>query len=124
MSRGLQNQTSEVCGLAVISCLQLRLKAFAQSKFQHANCNLDFSICHGFKFDMFGFLQVPNSEAQSSTVVVTGTAASVAEAKVGLEERMEEIKAKMADDEVRIYSNYFTLNSSGTDIMMKHLARF
>ena len=73
---------------------------------------------------MFGFLQVPNSEAQSSTVVVTGTAASVAEAKVGLEERMEEIKAKMADDEVRIYSNYFTLNSSGTDIMMKHLARF
>ena len=50
---------------------------------------------------MFGILQVPNSEAQSSTVVVTGTAASVAEAKVGLEERMEEIKAKMADDEVR-----------------------
>ena len=73
---------------------------------------------------MFGFLQVPNSEAQSSTVVVTGTAASVAEAKVGLEERMEEIKAKMADDEVRKYANYFTLNSSATDIMMKHLARF
>ena len=64
---------------------------------------------------MFCVLKVPNSEAQSSTVVVTGTAASVAEAKVGLEERMEEIKAKMADDEVRKCANYFTLNPCGTD---------
>ena len=71
---------------------------------------------------MFGVLQVPNSEAQSSTVVVTGTAASVAEAKVGLEERMEEIKAKMADDEVRNFNSY-TLNFTFT-FMMKHLARF
>jgi len=55
-------------------------------------------------------IKVPNSEAQSSTVVVTGTAASVAEAKVGLEERMEEIKAKMADDEAKSFEIKVSVN--------------
>ena len=48
-------------------------------------------------------IKVPNSEQASSTIVVTGTAENVAAAKVGLEERVEEIKKKLADDELRSF---------------------
>jgi len=46
-------------------------------------------------------VKVPDSKQESSIIVVTGTADNVASAKVGLQERMEEIEAKMEDERLR-----------------------
>jgi len=46
-------------------------------------------------------IKVPSSDQESSVIVLTGTADNVASAKVGLEERVEEIREKLADDELR-----------------------
>jgi len=48
-------------------------------------------------------IKVPSSDQKSSVIVLTGTADNVASAKVGLEERAEEVKEKLADDELRSY---------------------
>merc|ERR1719334_99418 len=46
-------------------------------------------------------IRVPPSDHKSSVIVLTGTADNVASAKVGLDERVEEIKDKLKDDELR-----------------------
>jgi len=46
-------------------------------------------------------IKVPPSDHKTSVIVLTGTADNVASAKVGLDERVEEIKDKLKDDELR-----------------------
>jgi len=48
-------------------------------------------------------IKVPQSEEQSSIVIVTGTVENVKEARGGLEARMEEIQAKLDDDKARSF---------------------
>jgi len=48
-------------------------------------------------------IKVPSSDQESPVILLTGTANNVASAKVGLEERVEEIKVKLEDDELRSF---------------------
>jgi len=48
-------------------------------------------------------IKVPSSDQKSSVIVLTGTADNVASAKVGLEERVEEVREKLKDDELRSF---------------------
>jgi len=48
-------------------------------------------------------IKVPSSDQKSSLIVLTGTADNVASAKVGLEERVEEVREKLKDDELRSF---------------------
>jgi len=55
-------------------------------------------------------IKVPNHEEQSSIVVVTGTADNAKAAQGGLEVRMEEIRAKIADDEAKSFKVMVSVN--------------
>jgi len=55
-------------------------------------------------------IKVPNHEEQSSIVVVTGTAENAKAAQGGLEARMDEIRAKIADDEAKSFKVKVSVN--------------
>jgi len=55
-------------------------------------------------------IKVPQSEEQSSIVIVTGTVENVKEARGGLEARMEEIQAKLDDDKARSFAVRVSVN--------------
>jgi len=55
-------------------------------------------------------IKVPNSEEQSSVVIVTGTPDNVREAQGGLEVRMEEIQAKLDDAKAKSFMVRVSVN--------------